>query len=115
MKSRFSTALNETAPPEVVELYPSALNAERPAEGAPEWVELIRPGRDVKGRDGREWINDRPVEIVSAICIGIWFNLECPASSAAARQMPPLSSTILKQFRTKNGLLNNFKQFYELA
>lgn len=41
-----------------------ALNVEGGA--APEWVELIPAGEHVKGRDGRQWINDRPADVVAA-------------------------------------------------
>lgn len=41
-----------------------ALNVEGGA--APEWVELIPAGAQVKGRDGREWLNDRPADVVAA-------------------------------------------------
>ncbi|MFC5372882.1 phage protease [Brevundimonas faecalis] len=41
-----------------------ALNVEGGA--APEWVELIPAGVQVKGRDGREWLNDRPADVVAA-------------------------------------------------
>lgn len=44
-----------------------ALNIELPADGrVPGSVELIPPGRDVQGRDGRRWINDAPQMIVDA-------------------------------------------------
>lgn len=39
-----------------------ALNVESGA--APEWVELIPAGEKVQGRDGREWLNDRPADVV---------------------------------------------------
>ena len=42
-----------------------ALNAELPADGSvPEWVQLIPPGLDVAGIDGRAWINDTPEAVV---------------------------------------------------
>lgn len=41
-----------------------ALNVEGGA--APEWVELIPAGEQVKGRDGRQWLNDRPADVVAA-------------------------------------------------
>jgi len=34
--------------------------------GAPEWIELLPPGRDIQGRDGRRWVNDDPAGIVTA-------------------------------------------------
>lgn len=40
-----------------------ALNAEG---GAPEWIELIPAGFDVRGRDGREWVNPDPQGVVTA-------------------------------------------------
>jgi phage I-like protein len=40
-----------------------ALNAELSAT-TPDWVELIPPGMNVEGRDGRAWINDQPDGIV---------------------------------------------------
>lgn len=33
---------------------------------APEWAELIPAGVRVKGRDGREWLNDQPAAVVAA-------------------------------------------------
>lgn len=38
-----------------------ALNAEG---NAPEWVELIPPGVEIAGRDGRAWINDQPLLVI---------------------------------------------------
>jgi phage I-like protein len=40
-----------------------ALNAE--GGSAPEWVELIPAGATVIGRDGRQWVNDRPADVVA--------------------------------------------------
>ena len=41
-----------------------ALNVEGGA--APEWVELIPAGQQVVGRDGRQWLNDRAADVVTA-------------------------------------------------
>ena len=72
-----------------------ALNvALEPAEDGtpPDWVELIPPGREVKGRDGRAWVNDRPDAIVDAfnsnggpIPIGIGHAIE----TAGPEHAPP--------------------------
>lgn len=35
-------------------------------EGVPLWVELLPPGPDITGRDGRRWVNDTPEAIVAA-------------------------------------------------
>lgn len=35
-------------------------------EGVPLWVELLPPGPDITGRDGRRWVNDTPEAIVGA-------------------------------------------------
>lgn len=38
-----------------------ALCFELPADGsAPEWIQLIPPGEQIQGNDGRSWINDNP-------------------------------------------------------
>jgi|GEM_PF-2876977 phage I-like protein len=43
------------------------LNSMLPSDGTvPEWIELIPPGLTIQGRDGRSWINDRPLEIITA-------------------------------------------------
>ncbi|OPY15619.1 MAG: Mu-like prophage I protein [Syntrophus sp. PtaB.Bin001] len=44
-----------------------ALNIELRADGTvPEWIQLLPAGTEVKGRDGRTWINDRPDVIIAA-------------------------------------------------
>ena len=44
----------------------AARNAVLPADGTvPDWIELLPPGRDVQGVDGRAWINDRPEAVVA--------------------------------------------------
>jgi phage I-like protein len=44
-----------------------AINIELTADGSvPEWIQLLPAGKDVKGRDGRNWLNDRPEGIVAA-------------------------------------------------
>ena len=43
-----------------------AVCAQLPAEGTvPEWIELLPSGRQVKGQDGREWLNDRPDAVIA--------------------------------------------------
>ncbi|MGE4526820.1 MAG: phage protease [Rhodospirillaceae bacterium] len=42
-----------------------ALNGELPLDAPPEWIELIPDGALVHGRDGREWVNDRPDDVVA--------------------------------------------------
>ena len=43
-----------------------ALNTVLPADGtAPDWVELIPPGTDVVGNDGRAWVNDNPQAVIA--------------------------------------------------
>jgi len=42
-----------------------AFNFAMPDDGSvPEWVQLIPPGRDVVGIDGRSWLNDQPQGVV---------------------------------------------------
>lgn len=44
-----------------------ALNIELLADGTvPEWIQLLPIGPEVKGRDGRVWLNDRPEIILAA-------------------------------------------------
>lgn len=43
-----------------------ALCFEMPQDGSvPEWVQLVPPGEQVIGVDGREWINDKPEQILA--------------------------------------------------
>jgi len=44
----------------------AALNFDPGAGQAPEWIEVIPPGRVVTGRDGRKWVNDDPAAIIAA-------------------------------------------------
>ena len=46
--------------------YLAALNVELAQGEPPEWVELIPAGPQVAGRDGRQWLHDRPEAIVTA-------------------------------------------------
>ena len=63
---RLHIALNAQNTP-AEELGCIAVNLHIPeGEEVPEWVELIPPGAEVRGRDGRGWINDRPDEVVAA-------------------------------------------------
>lgn len=58
-------AMNDvTSTPHIAAAAAVALNFEGAA--APEWVELIPPGHDVVGRDGRRWINPDPAAVVAA-------------------------------------------------
>ncbi|MBI2235391.1 MAG: hypothetical protein HYU60_00275 [Magnetospirillum sp.] len=41
-----------------------AINAVLPLDAPPEWIELIPAGAIVTGRDGRQWVNDRPDQVV---------------------------------------------------
>lgn len=42
-----------------------ALNTALPADGTvPDWVELLPPGLEVVGEDGRTWINDQPQAVL---------------------------------------------------
>lgn len=44
-----------------------AINIELGADGTvPEWIQLLPGGAEVKGRDGRSWMNDRPQAILEA-------------------------------------------------
>jgi phage I-like protein len=64
MKTSPTTPQDDTAVPGAVGTLCIALNA---VEGeAPEWVELIPAGERVRGRDGREWLNDQPEAVVAA-------------------------------------------------
>jgi phage I-like protein len=45
----------------------AALNIELPGDGSvPDWVQLIPAGIEIKGRDGRKWLNDHPESILAA-------------------------------------------------
>lgn len=45
-----------------------ALNFELPSDGKiPEWLDLIPQGPHVRGRDGREWLNDVPDQVVAGL------------------------------------------------
>jgi phage I-like protein len=58
-------ALNAQEIPEGCER--TALNFVLPDDGsAPEWIQLLPPGRNVVGVDGRRWTNDRPDGIQAA-------------------------------------------------
>ncbi|MFH2098801.1 MAG: phage protease, partial [Pseudomonadota bacterium] len=43
-----------------------ALNIQLAEGKAPEWVELLPPGVNVEGRDGRAWVNDQPQAVAEA-------------------------------------------------
>ena len=59
-------ALNAAELPEGCEVI--ALNFELPQDGSvPEWIELIQPGMQLVGRDGRSWINDDPAGVVASL------------------------------------------------
>lgn len=61
----FASDLNNTGRAGECELV--ALNFELPADGSvPEWIELIPAGQVVRGRDGRQWLNDNPQAILDA-------------------------------------------------
>lgn len=61
-KHHLQLALNNSEQP--AELC-VALNFMLPEDGSvPEWVELIPPGINVQGVDGRAWINDRPQGVI---------------------------------------------------
>lgn len=42
-----------------------AINTVLPLDAPPEWIELIPAGAVVTGRDGRQWVNDRPDQVVA--------------------------------------------------
>jgi len=43
-----------------------AVCSELPQDGSvPEWVQLIPPGRDIAGFDGRHWLNDKPEAVLA--------------------------------------------------
>jgi Mu-like prophage I protein len=56
-------AASSTLDPTITCVTEIALNDQG---GAPEWVELIPPGYDVRGKDGRAWINPAPQLVVDA-------------------------------------------------
>jgi len=59
-------ALNAIEIPEGCEVI--ALNFELPSDGSvPAMIELIQPGMEIVGRDGRQWINDKPQAVVDAL------------------------------------------------
>lgn len=67
MSKPSSTPENQSSDQPAVAARPSlalALNTE--GGTAPEWVELIPAGDTVTGRDGRQWLNDRPADVVAA-------------------------------------------------
>lgn len=63
MTTPSATANKQTGGAIATPLQQIALNEEG---AAPEWIELIPAGFDVRGRDGRAWINPDPEGVVSA-------------------------------------------------
>ncbi len=56
-----------------------ALNTALPADGTvPEWVELVPPGLEVRGIDGRTWINDQPQAVLDYFAARKAHNRELP-------------------------------------
>ncbi len=69
MKSNYSTlatALNNAQSNlGSMELIIDLATATNSVNGVPEWVQLLNNDETVKGRDGREWVNDAPEAIVA--------------------------------------------------
>ncbi|ASE39351.1 phage protease [Brevundimonas vesicularis] len=63
MNTPSATANKQTGETIATPIQSIALNE---AGTAPEWIELIPPGFDVQGRDGRAWINPDPEGVVAA-------------------------------------------------
>lgn len=101
VRQNIAVALNEAAQPAGLDVSRvCALNVELQLgeDGSvPEWVELIPAGRQVTGRDGREWLNDQPEAIAAAfrndfgpIPIGFGHAIE----TAELNQAPPAAAWI---------------------
>lgn len=83
-----------------------ALN--RTAEGgAPEWVELLPAGARVVGRDGREWVNDRPAEVVAAFNAArpLPFDYEHATDLAAPRGAPAPAAGWIEALELRDGAI----------
>lgn len=83
---------------------------------APEWVELIPPGPDVVGRDGRAWLFDEmATELVQSNFISRAIDLPIDWEHATQRRAPvgqeaPAGAWI-KQFEVRNGALWGFVEW----
>ncbi|MDF1552718.1 MAG: phage protease [Deferrisomatales bacterium] len=80
---------------------------ELPARGqAPEWVELLPLGPTIKGRDGRQWLNDRPDEVVAAFSTAnepVLIDYEHASELAAPEGKPAPAAGWLSQLAVRGG------------
>jgi len=85
----------------------TARNAVLPADGTvPEWIELLPPGRDVQGADGRAWVNDRPESIVADFNRGgipIPLDWEHATEVAAPEGRPAPAAGWIKALQAREG------------
>lgn len=77
------------------------------SQGVPEWVELIPPGPDVIGRDGRHWLFDQPQAVVSNSLRGADLPLDWEHSTELkARQGDEAPAAAwIKQLEIRDGAL----------
>jgi phage I-like protein len=84
-----------------------ALCAQLPTDGkTPDWIELIPAGRNVKGQDGRAWINDRPEAVLAAFNAAhrpLPLDLEHSTEKQAPQGLPAPAVGWLEELQVREG------------
>lgn len=84
-----------------------ANNAVLPGDGTvPDWIELLPPGVNVQGADGRAWINDQPQEIVAEFNRAgrpLPLDEEHATDKAAPRGLPAPAAGWIEELAVRDG------------
>lgn len=71
---------------------------------APQWVELIPPGINIVGRDGRSWLNDKPTDVVQAFnasAVDLPIDIEHASEHKAPQGDPAPAMAWVKQLEAR--------------